>query len=97
MNWPRISLKRGHDRAAIGPRSWFDRDHDPPWTSSKDRGIDSTMKDPQSRLDRAAIAVQSDRDRGVLPQVFYTVGLKSDAPGIFTKGRVSRFTVAVGS
>ena len=44
------------------------------------RGIDSTRKDPRSRLDRAAIAVRSDRDRGVLPCVAYAVGLESDAP-----------------
>ena len=97
MNWPQISLKRGHDCTTIGPRSWFDRDGDPPWTSSEDRGIDSTLKDPRSRLDRAAIAVQSDDDRGVLPRVFYGVGLESDALGIFTKGRGSRFTVTVRS
>ena len=59
VNWPQISLKRGHDRTTIGPWSWFDRDRDPPWTSSEDRGIDSTMKDPRSRLDRTAIVVLS--------------------------------------
>ena len=108
MNWPQVGVKSSHDhttiepqsrrdRATIGPRSWFDRDGDPPWTSSEDRGIDSTLKYPRSRLNRAAIAVRSDRDCGVLPRVFYAVGLESDAPGIFTKGRGSRFTVAVGS
>ena len=34
---------------------------------SNDRGFDSTMKDPRSRLDHAAITVRSVRDRGVLP------------------------------
>ena len=31
------------------------------------RGFDSMMEEPQSRLDRATIAVRSNRDRGVLP------------------------------
>ena len=44
------------------------------------RGVDPTQKDPQSRLDRAAIMVPSDRDRGVLPHIAYAVGLESDAP-----------------
>ena len=26
-----IAPRSSHDRAAIGPRSWFDRDRDPPW------------------------------------------------------------------
>ena len=55
-----------------------------------DRGIDSTGKDPRSRLDRAAIPVRSDRDRGVLPRVAYVVGLESDAPEIFTKREENR-------
>ena len=37
------------------------------------------------------------RGRGVLPRNVCTVGLKSDAPGIFTKRGGSRFTVTVGS
>ena len=92
-----IAPRSSQDHAAIGPRSWFDRDRDPPWTLSEDRGIDSTMKDPRLRLNCAAIAVRWDRDRGVLPRVFYAVGLESNALGIFTKGRGSRFTVAVRS
>ena len=55
------------------------------------------MNAPQSRLDRAAIAARSDRDRGVLLRNVCAVGLTSDAPGIFTKRGGSRFTVAVGS
>ena len=48
--------------------------------TSEGRGIDSTRQDPRSRLDRATIAVRSDRDRGVLPRVAYVVGLESDSP-----------------
>ena len=58
--------------------------------SIDDCGIDSTRKDPRSRLDRAAIAVRSDRDRGVLPRIAYAVGLESDAPEIFTKREKNR-------
>ena len=47
--------------------------------SYEDRGINSTLKDPRSWLNRATIAVRSDRDRGVLPRVAYAVGLESDA------------------
>ena len=50
---------------------------------SEDRGGSSTLKESRSRLNRAAITVRSDRDRGVLPRVFYAVRLESDVPGIF--------------
>ena len=69
----RIKRRSVHDREAIGPRSW------PFFLSSsvgivrRARGIESTMKDPRSRLDHAAIAVRSDRDRGVLPRIFPAV------------------------
>ena len=52
---------------------------DAPEMTIKGRGIDSTREDPRSWLDRAAIAVRLDRDRGVLPRVAYAVGLESDA------------------
>ena len=55
-----------------------------------DHKIDSTRKDPRSRLDRATIAVRSDCDCGVLPRVAYAVGLESDAPEIFTKREENR-------
>ena len=47
-------------------------------------------KSPRSRLDRAAIAVRSGRDRGVLPRTAYAVGFESVAPAIFTKRGRSR-------
>ena len=37
------------------------------------RGFDSTMEEPRSRLDRAAIVVRSDRDRGVLLRILSAV------------------------
>ena len=94
------SFKIGHDLRAI--------DHDRPWSSvdrgpdsSKlpldDRGINSTRKDPRSRLDRAAIADRSERDRGVLPRVAYAVGLESDARDSRKERETPVFTVAVGS
>ena len=61
------------------------------------RGIDSTWKDPRSRLDRAAIAVRSDRDPSVLPRVAYDVGLESDAPDSREEREKPVFIVAVGS
>ena len=61
----------------------------------EDRGVDPTQKDPQSRLDRAAIAVRSDRDRGVLPRVAYALGLESDAPDSREEREKPVFIVAV--
>ena len=61
------------------------------------RGMDSTRKELRSRLDRAAIAVRSDRDRGILPRVPYSVGLESDAPDSCEERETPLFTVAVGS
>ena len=87
VNYPQISLNRGHDRTTIRPRSWIDHDRYPPRWPSENRGDDSALKESQSRLDRAAIAVRSDRDRGVLPRVFYAVRLESDAPALFRKER----------
>ena len=79
VNQLEFCLKKTHDQGAIVARSRHDRG---PIvrsilkkTPSDDRGIDSTTKDSRSRLDRAAIAVWSDRDRGVLPRIFYTVRL----------------------
>ena len=37
------------------------------------RGLDFMMEEPRSWLDRAAITVWSDRNRGVLPRIFSTV------------------------
>ena len=37
------------------------------------RGIDSTMKEPRSRLDRTAIVVRSHHDHGFLPRIFFAV------------------------
>ena len=94
------SFKIGHDLRAIDhdrPRTSVDRAPDSPELPIDDRGIDSTRKDPRSRLDRAAIAVRSDRDRGVLPRVAYAVGLKSDAPDSREDREKPDFTIAVGS
>ena len=55
------------------------------------------MKDTRSRLDLAAIAVRSDRDRGVLLQIFPAVRWQSNAPCVSVKSRKSSFTVAVRS
>ena len=88
-------------RAPIAGRSWPDRASIVllilTQTPSDDCGIDSTTKDPRSRLDRAAIAVRSDRDRGVLPRILPAVRWKSDAPCVSMKRIKSGFTVAVGS
>ena len=61
------------------------------------RGINSTREVPRSRLDRTAIAVRLDRDRGVLPRVAYSVGLESDAPDSREERETPLFAVAVGS
>ena len=66
-------------------------------TPSYNHGIDSTMKDPRSRLDCATIAVQSDRDRGVLPRILPIVRWKSEAPCVSMKRIKSGLTVAVRS
>ena len=94
------SFKIGHDLRAIDhdrPRSSIDRAPDSVELPIDDRGIDSTRKDPRSRLDRAVIAVRSVRDRGVLPHVAYAVGLESDAPDSRKEREKPDFTVAVGS
>ena len=94
------SFKIGHDLRVIDhdrPRSSVDRAPDSLELPIDDRGIDSTRKDPRSRLNRAAIAVRSDRDRGVLPRVTYVVGLESDAPDSREETEKPDFTVAVGS
>ena len=66
-------------------------------TAAQRSWINSTREDPRSQLDRAAIAVRSDRDRGVLPRVAYGVGLESDAPDSREERETPLFTVAVGS
>ena len=80
-----------HDR----PRSSIDRVPDALEMTSDGRGIDSTRQDPRSRLDRTAIAVRSDRDRGVLPRVAYAVGLESDAPDSCEERENPIFIIAV--
>ena len=81
----RIGLNFASKRPTIGPRSRLDRAtivililH---WVSSDDRGDDSVMQYPRSRLDRAAIAVRSDRDRGVPPRIVLTVRWRSRPDG----------------
>ena len=77
VNLALISLLNSHDFrddwATIAPRSGVDRACDSQQKPSDDRGFDSTTKDPRSRLDRAAIAVRSGCDRGVLPRSFPAV------------------------
>ena len=93
------SFKIGHDLRAIDhdrPRSSVDRVPDAPEMRIEGRGIDPTRKDPRSRLDRAAIVVRSDRDRGVLPRVAYAVRLESDAPDSREEREKPVFIVAVG-
>ena len=82
--------------ATIGPRSGVDRGTGDSSIAVQSTRDDSTMKSPRSQLDHAVIAVRSDRDRGVLPQPAYAVGLEFDAPKIFTKSGGSRLTGAVG-
>ena len=96
IEWATISLQRSHDRAAIGPRLCVDRDLDSQtnavWFNWNDRGIDSMMKEPWSRLDRTAIAVRLRHDRGFLPRVFPIVRWGSDAPCVSVKRRKSGLT-----
>ena len=76
--------------------STFDRPFDRGVSDSsitvRSTGDDSTAKSPRSWLDRAAIAVRSGRDPGVLPQAVDAVGLESDALTIFTNRGRSGFT-----
>ena len=93
-------FKIGHDLCAIDhdrPRSSVNRAPDSPELSLDDRGIDSTRKDPRSRLDRAAIAVRSDRDLIVLSRIAYAIGLESDTPDSREEREKPDFTVAVRS
>ena len=103
-NWLKFRFKKsfkiGHDLRAIDhdqPRSSVDRVLNAREMTIEGRGIDSTRKDPRSRLDRAAIVVRSDRDRGVLPRVAYAVGLESDAPDSREEREKPVFIVAVES
>ena len=66
-----------HDRATIGPRSGHDRCPGRWSIAVRSNGGDSTPLAPRSRLDRAAIAVRSNRDRGVLPLALHAVQLIS--------------------
>ena len=60
-------------------------------------GSDSTLKEQRSRLDHAAIAVRSGRDRGVPPPVFSAVRFESDAPDLLRKEKKIGRRVAVRS
>ena len=94
------SFKVGHDLRVIDhdrPRSSIDRVPDAPEMTSEGCEIDSTRQDLQSRLNRAAIAVRSDRDRGILPRVAYAVGLESDAPDSREERENPVFIIAVRS
>ena len=62
-----------HDRGLIVRRLGVDLAADLHENISGDRGVDSASNAPRSRLDRGAIAVRSDRDRGVLPRFVCTV------------------------
>ena len=62
-----IKRRLVHDHEAIEPRSWTFLLPSSAGIMRRDCGFSSTTKDPRSRLDRTAIAVRSDRDRGVLP------------------------------
>ena len=76
ISWPRFSpgsTTIDHDRGLIVRRLGVDLAVDLHENISDDRGVDSASNSPRSRLDRAAIAVRSDRDRGVLPQVLRAV------------------------
>ena len=89
------SFKIGPDLRAIGhdrPRSSVDRVLDASELPIDGLGMDSTGKDPRSRLDRAAIAVRSDRNRGVLPRVAYAVGFESDAPDLLRKEKKNQLS-----
>ena len=70
-----INRQSVHDREAIEPRSWIFLLPFCIETSRRDRGVDSTMEEPRSRLNHVAIAVRSDRDRGVLPRILQAVRL----------------------
>ena len=92
------SFKIGHDLRAIDhdrPRLSVDRVPDAPEMTIEGRWVDPTRKDPRSRLNRAAITVRLDRDRGVLPRVAYAVGLESDAPYSREEREKPVFIVAV--
>ena len=69
ISWPRFSpgaTTIDHDRGLIVRRLGVDLVVDLHENISDDRGVDSASNAPRSRLDRAAIAVRSDRNRGVL-------------------------------
>ena len=61
--------------ATIGPRSGHDRGPGRSLIAVRSNCGDSTTLALRSRLDRATIAVQSNRDRGVLPLALWAVRL----------------------
>ena len=77
------------------PRSGHDRGPGHASHAVRSSGNDSTVKEQRSRLNRAAIAVRSGRDRGVLPQVCYAVRLEFDAPDLLRKEKKIGRHVAV--
>ena len=101
--WASIAPQSGHDRASIVLSILNQRPSD-------DRGVDSTMKEPRSRLDHTAIVEffhepsqpsDGDQVRNAWSRsrdhasLSSSVRWKSDAPRVSTKRRGSRFTVAV--
>ena len=68
MNFPSNLLQIATHLATIGPRSWS-------WPSVDRRHLVVEAFPPRSLSDRTAIAVRSDRDRGVLPRSVWTVRL----------------------
>ena len=79
-------FKKGMIFGTIGPRSRRDQAI---IVILADRRLSSghleaipPLKEQRSRLDRAAIAVRSGRDRIVLPPVFAAVRFESDAPDL---------------
>ena len=68
-----ILLRNGHefrhDRATITPRSGHDRCPGQSSIAVRSTREDFATQAPRLRLDRAAIAARSSRDRGVLPRI----------------------------
>ena len=100
ISWPRFSpgsTTIDHDHGLIVRRLGVDLAADLHENISDDRGVDSASNAPRLRLDRAAIAVRSDRDRGVLPHVFSAVRYESDVPDLLRKEKKIGRRVAIRS
>ena len=76
-----FGFKMHHDQATIAPRSGHDRSPGHASHALRSSGKNSTLKEQRSRLDRAAIAVRSGRDIGVLPQAFNAVRFNLQVDG----------------